>query len=85
MMIELTGNSKFFRVGNSFGLRLTKKDKEILNATPGDEFEKIISPDGQSVTFRKKQTVSPQTQKMIAELFNENQELMKRLKEEWSI
>lgn len=82
MMIELTGNSKFFRVGNSFGLRLTKKDKEILNATPGDEFEKIISPDGQSVTFRKKQTVSLQTQKMIAELFNENQELMKRLKEE---
>ena len=82
MMIELTGNSKFFRVGNSFGLRLTKKDKEILSATPGDEFEKIISPDRQSVTFRKKQTVSPQTQKMIVELFNENQELMKRLKEE---
>lgn len=81
-MVELKGNSKFFRVGNSFGLRLTKKDKEILNATPGDDFEKIISPDGQTITFRKKQRVSLQTQKMIAELFDENRELMERLKDE---
>lgn len=53
-MLELKGESKFFKAGNSFGLRLTKKDKEILQANPGDEFEKIISPDGQTITFRKK-------------------------------
>lgn len=61
---------------------LTKSDKEILNATPGDDFEKIISPNGQIITFRKKQRVSLQTQKMIVELFDENRELMERLKDE---
>lgn len=68
--------------GNSFGLRLTKSDKEILNATPGDDFEKIISPNGQTITFRKNQRVSFQTQKMIAELFDKNKVLMERLKDE---
>lgn len=56
--------------------------KEILNATPGDDFEKIISPNGQTITFRKNQRVSFQTQKMIVELFDENKELMERLKDE---
>lgn len=82
MMLKLTGNSKFFKAGNSFGLRLTKSDQEILQAKPGDEFEKTISPDGQTITFRKKQTVSSDTQNMIKQLFNENKELMERLKEE---
>lgn len=81
-MLKLTGKSKFFKAGNSFGLRLTKSDQEILQAKPGDEFEKTISPDGQTITFRKKQTVSYDTQNMIKQLFNENKELMERLKEE---
>ncbi|MCT6821107.1 MAG: hypothetical protein M3Z86_02785 [Lactobacillus panisapium] len=82
MMLKLTGKSKFFKADNSFGLRLTKSDQEILQAKPGDEFEKTISPDGQTITFRKKQTVSSDTQNMIKQLFNENKELMERLKEE---
>lgn len=41
-MIKLTGKSKLFKTGNSFGLRLTKNDKELLHANPGDEFEKVF-------------------------------------------
>lgn len=81
-MLKLKGESKFFKTGNSFGLRLTKNDKEILQANPGDEFEKTISPDGQTITFRKKQQVSSKTKDMIKQLFNDNQELMERLKDE---
>lgn len=84
-MLKLKGESKFFKTGNSFGLRLTKNDKEILQANPGDEFEKTISPDGQTITFRKKQQISSKTKDMIKQLFNDNQELMERLKDEWSI
>ncbi|MFT9214146.1 hypothetical protein [Liquorilactobacillus ghanensis] len=81
-MLKLKGESKFFKTGNSFGLRLTKNDKEILQANPGDEFEKTISPDGQTITFRKKQQISSKTKDMIKQLFNDNQELMERLKDE---
>lgn len=79
-MLKLKGESKFFKTGNSFGLRLTKNDKEILHAKPGDEFEKTISPDGQTITFRKKQVVSDKTKQMIQQLFDENKELMEQLK-----
>lgn len=81
-MHEPKGKSKLFKTGNSFGLRLTKSDKEFLGANTGDEFEKTISPDGQTITFHKNQTVSPETMEMIKELFDENKELMERLKDE---
>lgn len=81
-MLDLKGESKFFKAGNSFGLRLTKSDKDFLQVNPGDEFEKTISPDGQTITFRKKQVVSVKTKNMIKQLFNENKELMERLKDE---
>ncbi|GFZ27510.1 hypothetical protein [Lactobacillus corticis] len=81
-MQELKGKSKLFKTGNSFGLRLTKSDKKYLGANIGDEFEKTLSPDGQTITFRKKQTVSSETMEMIKELFDENKELMERLKGE---
>lgn len=41
-MLKLKGESKFFKTGNSFGLRLTKNDKEILHAKPGDKFERLF-------------------------------------------
>ena len=41
-MQEIHENSKFFKSGNSFGLRLTKSDKEKMHAQPGDEYEKDI-------------------------------------------
>ena len=73
---------QFFKAGNSFGLRLTKRDKERMHAEPGDEYEKTISPDVKTVTFKKKEKVDSQTMAMIDQLFDENKELMRRLKDE---
>lgn len=81
MMQELSKSSKFFKAGNSFGLRLTKRDKEKMHAEPGDEYEKRISPDGQTITFKKKEHVDDKTLAMINQLFDENKELMERLKD----
>ena len=80
-MQELNNNSKFFKTGNSFGLRLTKRDKEKMHANPGDEYEKTISPDGKTITFKKKEQVDDETLAMINRLFDENKELMERLKD----
>lgn len=80
-MQELKGQSKFFKSGNSFGLRLTKKDKEKMAAKPGDEYEKIISPDGRVITFRKKERLSKDTQQMIDKIFDEDSDLLTALKD----
>lgn len=80
-MQEVNHSSKFFKSGNSFGLRLTKKDKEKMHAEPGDEYEKHISPDGKVVTFKKKEALSSGTQKMIDQIFAEDQDLIAALKD----
>ena len=80
-MQELNNSSKFFKSGNSFGLRLTKNDREKMQANPGDEYEKTISPDGKVITFKKKEQVDDKTLAMINQLFDENKELMERLKD----
>ena len=80
-MQELNNSSKFFKSGNSFGLRLTKNDLEKMHANPGDEYEKTISPDGKVITFKKKEQVDDKTLAMINQLFDENKELMERLKD----
>lgn len=73
--------SKVFKVGNSFGLRLTKKDTEKLNVQPGDKLEKHISPDGNSITFKKKTKISPKTQQMMNQIFKEDANLFDALKD----
>ena len=80
-MQELNNSSKFFKSGNSFGLRLTKNDREKMHANPGDEYEKTISPDGKVITFKKKEQVDDKTLAMINQLFDENKELKERLKD----
>ena len=80
-MQELNNSSKFFKSGKSFGLRLTKNDREKMHANPGDEYEKTISPDGNVITFKKKEQVDDKTLAMINQLFDENKELMERLKD----
>lgn len=80
-MQELKSTTKLFKNGNSFGFRLTKKEKEFIHAEPGEIFEKEISPDGQVITFKKKKAVSSDTMALIDQLFDENQELMERLKD----
>ena len=80
-MQELNNSSKFFKSGNSFGLRLTKNDRQKMHANPGDEYEKKIQPDGKVITFKKKEQVDDKTLAMINQLFDENKELMERLKD----
>lgn len=80
-MQGISENSKFFKSGNSFGLRLTKSDKEKMHAQPGDEYEKNISSDGRVVTFKKKEKISKDTQKMIDEIFDEDSDLIDALKD----
>lgn len=81
IMQEISGESKFFKSGNSFGLRLTKKDKIKMHAEPGDEYEKNISPDGRAITFTKKKSISKDTQEMINSIFNEDADLIEALKD----
>mgnify|MGYP001624426779 CR=1 FL=1 len=83
-MQELRGKSKFFRSWNSFGLRLKKKDKEMMSAKPGDEYEKTISPDGRVITFKKKENIGQDTQKMIDKIFDEDADLIDALKDLWN-
>ena len=80
-MQEIRENSKFFKSGNSFDLRLTKNDKEKMNAQPGDEYEKDISPDGRVITFKKKEDISKDTQQMIDKIFDEDSDLIDALKD----
>lgn len=80
-MQEIRENSKFFKSGNSFGLRLTKSDKEKMHAHPGDEYEKDISPDGRVITFKKKEDISENTQQMIDKIFDEDSDLIDALKD----
>ena len=80
-MEEVRNKSKLFKSGNSFGLRITKHDKEQLHARPGEEFEKVISTDGNSITFKKIKKVDDQTQKMIDNIFSEDHDLIEALKD----
>ena len=34
--------------------KINDTSNKLIQANPGDEFEKNISPDGQTITFRKK-------------------------------
>lgn len=64
-MAQLTCKFPFFKTGNSLSPCLTKNDKEILHANLGYEFKKVISPDDQSITFRKRQAISVEGQKAL--------------------
>ena len=74
--------AKLFKSGNSFGIRLTKKDVERMHLQSGDEFKKIVSPDGRSVTFKKEEPVSNEMLQKIKKTFDKNKELMERLNDE---
>lgn len=77
---DLKGEAKMFKSGNSYGLRLTKKDKELLHADDETIFEKTISADGSSITYRKKPEVNPDVLKYLDEYYNEHQSMMDELK-----
>lgn len=52
-----------------------------MHAQPGDEYEKDISSDGRVITFKKKESISKDTQKMIDKIFDEDSDLIDALKD----
>lgn len=71
--------AKLFKVGNSYGLRISKKDRKLLNADSDTVFEKQISPDGNKITFTKMSAVHPELDDFIDKFYAKNAELMKDL------
>ncbi len=78
---DLNESVKLFKNGNSYAFRLSKKDREFLNVDGETTFEKIISPDGKEVTFRKVENVRPNILEAANDLFDEHADLMKRLED----
>jgi len=76
---KLNGPVKLFKNGNSYAFRLSKKDREFLEVSSDTMFEKIISPDGKEVTFRKIENIRPNILEAANEIFDEHKDLMKRL------
>lgn len=76
---KLNKEVKMFKNGNSYAFRISKNDREFLNVDENTIFEKIISPDGKEVTFKKIEKVRPEVLKMTNDFYDKNEELMKRL------
>lgn len=75
------GLAKVFKAGNSEAIRLTKKDTAIFKVKPGEQVIKELSPDGSSITFKKIPAVSTSTKQMVANILNEDQDLIQALKD----
>lgn len=80
-MLKTNGYTKVIRVGNSSGLRLTKQDKAELHLKNGDKLIKTISNDGNEIIFKKPKKVSNRSRKMINQIFREDRNGIKALKE----
>lgn len=76
---ELNQNVQMFKNGNSYAFRISKKDREFLNIDQNTKFEKIVSPDGSEITFKKIDTVRPNILEAANKLYDDNADLMKRL------
>lgn len=73
--------TKMFKVGNSYGLRVSKKDRELLKADGNTIFEKKISPDGNTITFTKVDAIHPELDNFIDDFYAKNGDLMKDLED----
>ena len=62
---KLNKEVKMFKNGNSYAFRISKNDREFLNVDENTIFEKIISPDGKEVTFKKIEKVRPEVLKIF--------------------
>lgn len=76
---ELDHVVQMFKTGNSYAFRISKKDREFLNVDKDTKFEKIISPDGSKITFKKIDTVHPNILNTANKLYDDHADLMKRL------
>lgn len=76
---DLKTTTSIFKSGNSLAFKLSKKDKEFLKVDDTTVFEKIVSPDGNEITCRKKEQVRPEVMNYAKQYFEEHQTLMDRL------
>jgi hypothetical protein len=76
---DLKQNVKMFKNGNSYAFRISKKDREFLDADNDTHFEKIVSPDGKEITFKKIEKVRPNVLETASKLYDKHSDLMKRL------
>lgn len=83
-MINPNGSEKevkLFKNGNSYAFRVSKSDRETLNADSSTKFEKRISSDGTEIIFRKVTDNQPNILEIANDLFDEHADLMKRLED----
>lgn len=79
MTASATSQTKMFKAGNSYGLRISKKDRERLNANSDTLFEKRISSDGNTISFTKVKAIHPELDSFIDDFYAKNAGLMKDL------
>lgn len=79
MSKALKNETKMFKAGNSWGFRVTSKDKKILNADKNTKFEKIIDPNGDKITFKKLDAVDPSLNEFMDDFYQKHGDLMKEL------
>lgn len=79
---DLRQNVKMFINDDSYAFRISKHDRELLNADLNTCFEKIVSPDGKAITFKKVENERPNIVDSASELYDKHSDLMKRLENE---
>lgn len=72
--------SKLFKNGNSWAIRIPKKDKEKLHADDNTVFERKISDDGKTIMFTKVEKVDPEIFNYLDKQYDKHKGLMDRLK-----
>lgn len=77
----LKDETRMFKSGNSWGFRVTNKDKKALNADQNTVFEKIIDPNAGKIIFKKLEAVDPSLDKFMDDFYQERGDLMKELEE----
>lgn len=80
---DIKTTTKVFSNGNSDAIRITKKLKEAMNLTAGDDVELLFNPSTNKIEISKITTdpkISPEFKKRFDRLYAENAGLMERLK-----
>lgn len=77
----LKDETKMFKAGNSWGFRVTSKDKKALGASEDTIFEKIIDPNGDKITFKKLDAVDPSLDSFMYDFYQKHGDLMKELED----
>lgn len=70
---------ELFKYGDSFAFKMSQKDLEFMDGDETTHFEKIVSSDGKSITFKKIEHDTSDTSQIANRLYHKHEKLMKRL------